>query len=260
MNKSFDVFLIHKRGNMFKYLFLLSVALYFLLPVANAQEVETKVVEINNKKWLVTIEPGKEPMFKSLEPTRKKVTKLPFVINGKPEEEDIVSPVETSLTKHVVKSESRIVSECDKPSGCIVTEEGDCPSCREVHIKEETTQVVKSDYDVFKQDIMDDNNFEEYSRQQIIPTEQLPFYLQNISYLQNHPRWLCWKVMRTCWAQPAQTVSIKDLYVVHSMRHACESDKNWEIRQFDFMNTVESCKNMPIGKNKIPSNVIIKDI
>ena len=70
---------------MFKYLFLLSVALYFLLPVANAQEVETKVVEINNKKWLVTIEPGKEPMFKSLEPTRKKVTKLPFVINGKPE-------------------------------------------------------------------------------------------------------------------------------------------------------------------------------
>ena len=58
MNKSFDVFLIHKRGTMFKYLFLLGVALYFLLPVANAQEVETKVVEINNKKWLVTIEPG----------------------------------------------------------------------------------------------------------------------------------------------------------------------------------------------------------
>ena len=45
MNKSFDVFLIHKRGTMFKYLFLLSVALYFLLPVANAQEVETKVLQ-----------------------------------------------------------------------------------------------------------------------------------------------------------------------------------------------------------------------
>ena len=63
-----------------------------------------------------------------------------FVLLG-PEEEVIDKPVETSLTKHVVKSESRIVSECDKPSGCIVTEEGDCPSCREVHVKEKTTQV-----------------------------------------------------------------------------------------------------------------------
>ena len=81
---------------MFKYLFLISVALYFLLPVANAQEVETKVVEINNKKWLVTVEPGKEPMFKSLEPTRKKVTKLPFVINGKPEEPEEDAPNETT--------------------------------------------------------------------------------------------------------------------------------------------------------------------
>ena len=165
---------------MFKYLFLLSVALYFLLPVANAQEVETKVVEINNKKWLVTIEPGKEPMFKSLEPTRKKVTKLPFVINGKPEEEVIDTPVEkvdlseeSSLMKHVVKSESRVVSECDKPSGCIVTEEGDCPSCREVHVKEKTTQIVKTEYDVFKEDILDENTFESYVKTQIIPAEEL---------------------------------------------------------------------------------------
>ena len=66
--------------------------------------------------------------------------------------------------------------------------------------------------------------------------------------------------MRTCWAHPAQTVSIKELYVVHSMRHACESERNWEIQRFDFMNPVESCKNRPIGKDKIPSNVIIKDI
>jgi len=249
---------------MFKYLFLISVALYFLLPVVNAQEVETKVVEINNKKWLVTVEPGKEPMFKSLEPTRKKVTKLPFVINGKPEEEVIDSPVETSLTKHIVKSESRIVSECDKPSGCIVTEEGDCPSCREVHVKEKTTQVVKSDYDVFKEDILDNKKFEEYSKNQILPVEELPWHLRGVSNMQSHPTWLCFKVQRTCYASKIgfsrQVISIKDLYMVHKMRHVCESINDYDIRNFDFSNPVKSCKYMPYHDSTIPSNVIIRDI
>ncbi len=255
---------------MFKYLFLLSVALYFLLPVVNAQEVETKVVEINNKKWLVTIEPGKEPMFKSLEPTRKKVTKLPFVINGKPEEEivdlpekKVNTPIESSITKHVVKSESRIVSECDKPSGCIVTEEGVCPSCREVHVEEKTTQVVKSDYEIFKQDIIDENKFEAYSRKKL-SSEELPHYLQNISYMQGHPLWMCWKVMRTCWANTngysSQVLSIEDLYVVYQMRNACKSGNGYELKEFDFESPVKSCKYRKHGNYMLPTNVIIADI
>ena len=256
---------------MFKYLFLLSVALYFLLPVANAQEVETKVVEINNKKWLVTIEPGKEPMFKSLEPTRKKVTKLPFVINGKPEEEVIDTPIEkvdlpkeSSLMKHVVKSESRVVSECDKPSGCIVTEEGDCPSCREVHVKEKTTQIVKTEYDVFKEDILDENTFESYVKTKIIPAEELPYHLQTIHSLQTEPTWMCYKVYRTCYASKLgfspQVISIKDLYTVYKMSHVCSSTGTYKMKKFDFSNPVKSCKYMPYHDSTIPSNVIIRDI
>ena len=59
---------------MFKYLFLISVLLYFLIPVYDASAKETKVITMNNEQWLVIIEPGKEPMLKPLTPARPKVT------------------------------------------------------------------------------------------------------------------------------------------------------------------------------------------
>ena len=222
---------------MFKYLFLISVLLYFLIPVYDASAKETKVITMNNEQWLVIIEPGKEPMLKPLTPARPKVTKLNFVVHGKEEKE-------TPVVKEVSKTESRIVSECDRPGGCIINEEGDCPSCKKVHVKEETTQVVKSEFETFKQDVkayVELNNRVEDD----IKNKKLPFHLQNLRHKMNDPLWLCYKVHATCTSEfsSAKTISIEDLYNVYKMRFICESQKHdksfWK---FDFLNPIKECQ------------------
>lgn len=222
---------------MYKYLFLIGVLLYFLIPVYDASAKETKVITMNNEQWLVIIEPGKEPMLKPLTPARQKVTKLNFVVHGKEEKE-------TPIVKEVSKTESRIVSECDRPGGCVITEEGDCPSCKEVHVKEQTSQVVKSEFETFKKDVkayVELNNRVEDN----LKNKKLPFHLQNLRYKMNDPLWLCYKVHRTCTSglSSAKTISIEDLYNVYNMRHVCESQKqNKPFWQFNFNDPIKECQ------------------
>lgn len=222
---------------MFKYLFLIGVLLYFLIPVYNVSAKETKVITMNNEQWLVIIEPGKEPMLKPLTPARKKVTKLNFVVHGREEKE-------TPVVKEVSKTESRIVSECDRPGGCIINEEGDCPSCKKVHVKEQTSQVVKSEFETFKQDVkayVELNNRVEDN----LKNKKLPFHLQNLRHKMNDPLWLCYKVHKTCTSglSSAKTISIEDLYNVYNMRHVCESQKqNKPFWQFNFNDPIKECQ------------------
>ena len=69
---------------MLRFILIILVALYFGIPFLYEQALatETKIIKMNGQEWLVTIEPGKEPMLKPLEKPRAKVTKLPFIIHG----------------------------------------------------------------------------------------------------------------------------------------------------------------------------------
>ena len=120
---------------MFRFILIVLTILFFGIPFLYEQAfaTETKVIEMNGKQWLVTIEPGEDPIFKSLEPKPAKVTKLPFVIHGSPEEKSIIPVVdvkkEPEWQKKTVK-ESKLVQVCNDPMGCEMTVEGDCPDCK----------------------------------------------------------------------------------------------------------------------------------
>ena len=144
---------------MLRFILIILVALFFGIPYLYKQAIatETKIIELNGKEWLVTIEPGKEPMFKPLEKPRAKVTKLPFVIHGEEKVEIAIEPSveeDPEWQRRTVK-ESKIVQTCnDSILGCSMTPEGDCPDCKTELVKEETVEVVqKSDFTAFKENV-----------------------------------------------------------------------------------------------------------
>ena len=66
---------------MLRFILIILVTLFFGIPFLYEQSLatETKIIEMNGQEWLVTYE-CKEPMLKSLEKPRAKVTKVAILI------------------------------------------------------------------------------------------------------------------------------------------------------------------------------------
>ena len=60
---------------MLRFILIILVTLFFGIPFLYEQSLatETKIIEMNGQEWLVTYEPGKEPMLRPLEKTEPKV-------------------------------------------------------------------------------------------------------------------------------------------------------------------------------------------
>ena len=231
---------------MFKYLFLLVVAVYFIVPVSNAEEL--KIVEFQGSKYLVSKDDNGEYIFKPIGvkplsgPT---VTKLKADIPVKKtvvEEQKKTQPTSTPTWKQVTKKESKVVSTCPDPVGCSIdVTTGECPSCKDIIVKEEIEETMVSDYDVFKNKILEQNRFEEKIKQE---NEKLPGYLQKWAHLRDsgNPLWACYKVYRTC--RHASRIKISDLYLAYKIKHMCNTIdfKSLHGYDFDFNDPVTSCK------------------
>ena len=128
---------------MLRFILIILVTLFFGIQFLYEQSLatETKIIEMNAQEWLVTYEPGKEPMLRPLEKTEPKVV-LSSSVKEEPE-----------WQRRTVK-ESKIVQTCNDPMGCEMTVEGDCPDCKTELVKEETVEVVqKTDFTEFKSGI-----------------------------------------------------------------------------------------------------------
>ena len=164
---------------MLRFILIILVTLFFGIPFLYEQSLatETKIIEMNGQEWLVTYEPGKEPMLRPLEKTEPKVV-LSSSVKEEPE-----------WQRRTVK-ESKIVQTCNDPMGCEMTVEGDCPDCKTELVKEETVEVVqKTDFTEFKSGIR--------TKQKLNSMKvELPHYLSSYVYLRDigHPEWICWKV------------------------------------------------------------------
>ena len=226
---------------MLRFILLILVAIYFGIPFLyeKALATETKIIKMNGQEWLVTIEPGKEPMLKPLEKPRAKVTKLPFVIHGEEKTEVAIEPSikkEPEWQRRTVK-ESKIVQTCNDPMGCEMTVEGDCPDCKTELVKEETVEVVqKTDFTEFKSGIR--------TKQKLNSMKvELPHYLSSYVYLRDigHPEWICWKVRSIC--NNGDAISIEDLFAGQQNASYCTSAG---FDDFNFSNPVDSCQNSTI--------------
>ena len=222
---------------MLRFILIILITLFFGIPYLYEQALatETKIIELNGKEWLVTIEPGKEPMFKPLEKPRAKVTKLPFVIHGEEKSEVATAPIvkeEPEWQRRTVK-ESKIVQTCnDSITGCLMTPEGDCPDCKTELVKEETIEVVqKSEFTEFKEKLELGKKIEKMH-------EDLPDFLVAYQYLRDSgsPDWICWKVQETCWA--GAPISIEDLFIGKQNASYCNSIGHVF---FDYTRPLESC-------------------
>ena len=114
---------------MLRFILIILATLFFGIPYLYEQSLatETTIIEMHGKKWVVTQEPGEEPMLK------------PYL--------------EVSVNDNIewhreTVEESKIVQTCDDPMGCEMTDEGDCPSCRIEYVKEKKVEFVA----VFSQD------------------------------------------------------------------------------------------------------------
>jgi hypothetical protein len=225
---------------MFRFILIVLTILFFGIPFLYEQAfaTETKVIEMNGKQWLVTIEPGEDPIFKSLEPKPAKVTKLPFVIHGNPEEKSIIPVVdvkkEPEWQKKTVK-ESKLVQVCNDPMGCEMTVEGDCPDCKTELVREETVEVVHTtDFSRFK-----DNIKNEQKLLAMVEGETLPEYLMPYQDLRDtgNPDWICWKVKKICGH--GDPISIEDLFAGKMSASYCHTRNFWD---FDYANPLQSCQ------------------
>mgnify|MGYP001160079854 CR=1 FL=1 len=228
---------------MLRLILIILVTLFFGIPYLYEQAIatETKIIELNGKEWLVTIEPGKEPMFKSLEKPREKVTKLPFIIHGEDKTEVAIEPSskeEPEWQRRTVK-ESKIVQTCnDSILGCAMTPEGDCPDCKTELVKEETVEIVqKSDFTVFKESVKAQKNLDER-----IKNTKTKWYLTTYDWMRDvgHPSYICWKVMLTC--QHNDPISIQDLYLAKLNASTCSDFQH----TFNFTNPISSCQKSTI--------------
>ena len=229
---------------MLRFILIILVTLFFGIPYLYEQAIatETKIIELNGKEWLVTIEPGKEPMFKSLEKPREKVTKLPFIIHGEGKTEVAIEPSskeEPEWQRRTVK-ESKIVQTCnDSVTGCVMTPEGDCPDCKTELIKEEKVEVVvKTDFAKFKESIKTDHKLDSMNR-----TVKIPHYLSPYTFLRDtgHPEWICWKVKELC--VHGDDITVEDLFAGQQNASYCNSIGFWA---FDYSNPTQSCQRSTI--------------
>ena len=199
---------------MLRLILIILVTLFFGIPYLYEQSLanETKIIELHGKEWLVTFEPGKEPMLKPLEKSpewqRKTVT------------------------------ESKMVSTCDDPMGCEMTDEGDCPSCRTEVVREEVIEIVhKTDFSDFKDSLKTEQNLI------AMTNNELPLYLTPYRSLRDtgHPDWICFKVMYTC--THGDPITVKDLFAGKMNASYCKSRNFWA---FDFANPLKSCQHSEI--------------
>ena len=199
---------------MLRFILIILVTLFFGIPYLYEQSLanETKIIELHGKEWLVTFEPGKEPMLKPLEKSpewqRKTVT------------------------------ESKMVSTCDDPMGCEMTDEGDCPSCRTEVVREEVIEIVhKTDFSDFKDSLKTEQNLI------AMTNNELPLYLTPYRSLRDtgHPDWICFKVMYTC--THGDPITVKDLFAGKMNASYCKSRNFWA---FDFANPLKSCQHSEI--------------
>ena len=205
---------------MLRFILIILVGLYFSIPLLFEQvfATETKIIKMNGVKWIVTFEPGKEPILK---PIDKKVSPEP-----KPE-----------WQRKTVK-ESKVVSTCDDPMGCEMTIEGDCPSCRTEVVREEVIEIVhKTDFSDFKDSLKTEQNLI------AMTNNELPLYLTPYRSLRDtgHPDWICFKVMYTC--THGDPITVKDLFAGKMNASYCKSRNFWA---FDFANPLKSCQHSEI--------------
>ena len=211
---------------MLRFILIILVTLFFGIPFLYEQSLatETKIIEMNGQEWLVTYEPGKEPMLRPLEKTEPKVV-LSSSVKEEPE-----------WQRRTVK-ESKIVQTCNDPMGCEMTVEGDCPDCKTELVKEETVEVVqKTDFTEFKSGIR--------TKQKLNSMKvELPHYLSSYVYLRDigHPEWICWKVRSIC--NNGDAISIEDLFAGQQNACYCTSAG---FDDFNFSNPVDSCQNSTI--------------
>ena len=211
---------------MLRFILIILVTLFFGIPFLYKQSLatETKIIEMNGQEWLVTYEPGKEPMLRPLEKTEPKVV-LSSSVKEEPE-----------WQRRTVK-ESKIVQTCNDPMGCEMTVEGDCPDCKTELVKEETVEVVqKTDFTEFKSGIR--------TKQKLNSMKvELPHYLSSYVYLRDigHPEWICWKVRSIC--NNGDAISIEDLFAGQQNASYCTSAG---FDDFNFSNPVDSCQNSTI--------------
>ena len=180
---------------------------------------------MNGQEWLVTYEPGKEPMLRPLEKTKPK-----DVVKSSVKEEP-------EWQRRTVK-ESKIVQTCNDPMGCEMTVEGDCPDCKTELIKEETVEVVqKSDFTVFKENVKAQKSLDER-----IKNTKTKWYLTTYDWMRDigHPSYICWKVMLTC--QHSDPISIQDLYLAKLNASTCSDFQH----TFNFTNPISSCQKSTI--------------
>ena len=211
---------------MLRFILIILVTLFFGIPFLYEQSLatETKIIEMNGQEWLVTYEPGKEPMLRPLEKTEPKVV-LSSSVKEEPE-----------WQRRTVK-ESKIVQTCNDPMGCEMTVEGDCPDCKTELVKEETVEVVqKTDFTEFKSGIR--------AKQKLNSMKvELPHYLSSYVYLRDigHPEWICCKVRSIC--NNGDAISIEDLFAGQQNASYCTSVG---FDDFNFSNPVDSCQNSTI--------------
>ena len=211
---------------MLRFVLIILVTLFFGISFLYEQSLatETKIIEMNGQEWLVTYEPGKEPM---LRPVEKSKTKVAVVSSIKKEPE---------WQRKTVK-ESKIVQTCDDPMGCEMTVEGDCPDCKTELVKEETVEVVqKSDFTEFKGRLKVGKALNEME-------EKLPNHLLAYQFLRDSgsPDWICWKVQETCWA--GEPITIEDLFAGKMSASYCKSRGHYH---FDYTRPLESCQHSTI--------------
>ena len=212
---------------MLRFILIILVTLFFGIPYLYEQSLatETKIIEMNGQEWLVTYEPGKEPMLRPLEKTKPK-----DVVKSSVKEEP-------EWQRRTVK-ESKIVQTCNDPMGCEMTVEGDCPDCKTELIKEETVEVVqKSDFTVFKESVKAQKNLDER-----IKNTKTKWYLTTYDWMRDvgHPSYICWKVMLTC--QHNDPISIQDLYLAKLNASTCSDFQH----TFNFTNPISSCQKSTI--------------
>tara|TARA_B100001939_G_scaffold286685_1_gene256964 strand:- start:248 stop:892 length:645 start_codon:yes stop_codon:yes gene_type:complete len=211
---------------MLRIILIILVTLFFGIPFLYEQSLatETKIIEMNGQEWLVTYEPGKEPMLRPLEKTEPKVV-LSSSVKEEPE-----------WQRRTVK-ESKIVQTCNDPMGCEMTVEGDCPDCKTELVKEETVEIVqKTDFTEFKSGVR--------TKQKLNSMKvELPHYLSSYVYLRDigHPEWICWKVRSIC--NNGDPISIEDLFAGQQNASYCTSIG---FDDFNFSNPVDSCQNSTI--------------
>ena len=212
---------------MLRFILIILVTLFFGIPYLYEQAIakETKIIEINGQEWLVTYEPGKEPMLRPVEKTKPKVV-LESSIKEEPE-----------WQRRTVK-ESKIVQTCNDPMGCEMTVEGDCPDCKTELVKEETVEVVqKSDFTIFKENVKAQKSLDDR-----IKNTKTKWYLTTYDWMRDigHPSYICWKVMLTC--QHNDPISIQDLYLAKLNASTCSDFQH----TFNFTNPISSCQKSTI--------------